>query len=95
MSVKATRSETRIAKLTVSPKLRQNRPTRPPMNATGKKITTRDSVVATTGRTISLAPVTAASKGGRLSSSMCRKMFSSTMIASSITMPVDRTAPAS
>ena len=91
--MKATRSETTIAKLTVSPKLRQNRPTRPPMNATGKKIAIRETVVATTGRTISLAPVTAASQGERFSSSMCRKMFSSTMIASSITMPVDTDSP--
>ena len=92
-SVKATSSETRIAKLTVRPKLRQKRPTSPPMNATGKKMAMSESVVATTASTISRAPVTAASHGERPSSSMCRKMFSSTMMASSMTMPVDTDSP--
>ena len=92
-SVKATSSETRIAKLTVRPKLRQKRPTSPPMNATGKKMAISESVVATTASTISRAPVTAASQGERPSSSMCRKMFSSTMMASSMTMPVDTDSP--
>ena len=82
-----------MAKVTVSPKLRQKRPTSPPMKATGKKIAISETVVATTASTISFDPVTAASQGERFSSSMCRKMFSSTMIASSITMPVETDRP--
>ena len=82
-----------MAKLTVSPKLRQKRPTSPPMKATGKKIAMSETVVATTASTISFDPVTAASQGERFSSSMWRKMFSSTMIASSITMPVETERP--
>ena len=53
------------------------------MKATGRKITTSETVVAVTASEISLVPVMAASKGGRRSSSVCRKMFSSTMMASS------------
>src|SRR5690349_22984300 len=41
------------AKPTTKPKLLKNRPTRPDMNATGMKITSSDSVVATTAKPIS------------------------------------------
>ena len=78
-----------MAKAAVKPKLRKNRPTTAPMNATGKKITTSDKVVAMTAKAISLVPSSAASRGGRFSSSIWRKMFSSTMMASSITIPVE------
>jgi hypothetical protein len=61
------------------------------MKATGKIAIRR--TVPTTASTISFDPVIAASQGERFSSSMCRKMFSSTMIASSITMPVDTDSP--
>ncbi len=63
------------------------------MKATGKKIAMSETVVATTASTISFDPVTAASQGERFSSSMWRKMFSSTMMASSITMPVETERP--
>ena len=52
-----------MAKVAVSPKEFQNLPTSPPMKATGRKMTTRESVVAVTARAISLVPVMAASNG--------------------------------
>ena len=58
------------------------------MNATGTKITTSDSVVAITARPISAVASAAASFGVTPFSSTNRKMFSSTTIASSMTMPV-------
>ena len=58
------------------------------MNATGRKITTSDSVVAMTARPISAVASAAASFGVTPFSSTNRKMFSSTTIASSMTMPV-------
>jgi len=66
----------KMAKATVAPKLLKNRPTRPPMKTTGRKITNSDMVVAITARKISLVAVEAASRAGRPYSSMCRKMFS-------------------
>src|SRR5215216_745277 len=61
------------------------------MNDTGRKITTRDRVVANTARPMSLVASLAASLGSILFSSMKRKMFSSTTIASSITTPTINT----
>ena len=58
------------------------------MKATGTKITTSDSVVAMTARPISAVASAAASFGVTPFSSTNRKMFSSTTIASSMTMPV-------
>ena len=58
------------------------------MKATGTKITTSDSVVAMTARPISAVASAAASFGVRPFSSTNLKMFSSTTIASSMTMPV-------
>ena len=58
------------------------------MNATGTKMTTSDSVVAMTARPISPVALMAASFGVTPFSSTYRKMFSSTTIASSMTMPV-------
>ncbi len=60
------------------------------MNATGRKITTSDSVVAMTASPISPVALMAASFGDAPFSSTYRKMFSSTTMASSITMPVAR-----
>ena len=57
------------------------------MNETGMKMTTRLSVVARTGSAISAVAARAASKGPTRFSSTKRKMFSSTTIASSMTMP--------
>ena len=62
------------------------------MNDTGRKITTSDSVVASTARPISFVASRAASFGSILFSSMKRKMFSSTTIASSITTPTIKTS---
>jgi len=47
-----------------------------------------EMVVATTANPISAVPRRAAASGGSPSSSWCRKAFSSTMIASSTTMPI-------
>ena len=57
VSVKLTSSDTMIANAIVRPKLFMNRPTMPPMKATGTKIVTSDSVVASTARPISLRAV--------------------------------------
>ena len=62
------------------------------MNDTGIKITTRLIVVASTGSAISAVASRAASKGFIFFSSMNRKMFSSTTIASSITIPTINTS---
>src|ERR1041385_2244005 len=62
------------------------------MNETGTKITTRLSVVARTAVPISLVAARAASNEFIFFSSTQRKMFSSTTIASSITMPTIRTS---
>ena len=58
------------------------------MNATGTKITTSENVVAMTARPISCVASAAASFGVTPFSSTYRKIFSSTTIASSMTMPV-------
>ncbi len=88
--MKATSSETPIAKAIVMPNEFMKRPTMPPMRATGRNTATSDSEVARTARPISRVPSTAACIGGRSFSSMKRKMFSSTMTASSMTMPTTR-----
>ena len=75
------------------PKLWKKRPTRPAMKATGRKMTTSDSVVAMTARLISLVAPAAARIGDSPFSSMWRKMFSSTTTASSMTMPMASTSP--
>ncbi len=62
------------------------------MNETGMKITARLSVVASTGSAISAVAAAAASNGPIFFSSTNRKMFSSTTIASSITMPTISTS---
>jgi hypothetical protein len=58
------------------------------MNATGRKMTTSESVVAMTASPISAVAFMAASRGVTPFSSTYLKMFSSTTIASSMTMPV-------
>ena len=87
MSVKATSSETPIAKAIVTPNEFMKRPTMPPMKATGRKTAIRERRLARTARPISRVPSTAACIGGRSFSSMKRKMFSSTITASSMTIP--------
>ena len=53
VSVNETNSDIMIATATVTPKLLKKRPTWPSMNATGRKMTTSDRVVASTARLIS------------------------------------------
>ena len=60
VNVNDTSNEIAIANATVTPKLWKKRPMMPPMNATGRKITMRDSVVAVTARPISRVPMDAA-----------------------------------
>ena len=62
------------------------------MNETGTKITTRLNVVAMTASPISAVAARAASNGRIFFSSMKRKMFSSTTMASSMTMPTISTS---
>ena len=54
---------------------------------------TSESVVAVTASAISAVASEAARRGGSFSSSTCRKMFSRTTTASSITMPTASTSP--
>jgi len=61
------------------------------MNETGMKITTSEKVVAMTASPISAVAARAASNGPMRFSSMNRKMFSRTTIASSITTPTIKT----
>ena len=57
------------------------------MNATGRKMTISETEVAIDRERHLLRPVDRRLERRRPSSSMCRKMFSSTTIASSMTMP--------
>src|SRR6478672_13822357 len=59
---------------------------------TGRKITTKESVVASTARPMSFVASLAASLGSIRFSSMKRKIFSSTTMASSITTPTINTS---
>ena len=61
------------------------------MNETGTKMTTRLNVVAMTARPISAVAARAASKEFMAFSSTKRKIFSSTTMASSMTMPTINT----
>jgi len=71
----------------VKPKLERNWPMTPGMNATGANTTTSERVVAVTARPTSSVAARAASIGPMSFSSTKRKMFSSTTMASSMTMP--------
>ena len=74
----------------VTPKLCKKRPTMPLMKATGKKTAISESVVARTARPTSRVAAQAAMKGFSFFSSMNRRMFSRTTMASSITIPTAR-----
>ncbi len=91
--VKLTSIDTMIANAIVQPNGLMNRLAYPLMNAIGRKITTSDSVVAMTASATSRVPSIAASKGEQPFSSMYLKMFSSTTIASSMTMPTASVIP--
>ena len=90
--LKLTTSETRIATAAVTPNEYRNRPEIDDMNDTGRKTTTRLSVVAMTASPMSRVAWTAACIGGIFFSSMKRKMFSSTTMASSMTTPTISTS---
>ena len=72
VSVKLTSSDTMTAKAIVRPKLFMKRPMMPLMKPIGRKMATRDSVVAITARPISLVAWTAALNGCSPFSSMNR-----------------------
>src|SRR3954453_24017463 len=91
VSVKLTIMLIRMATAVVTPKLKKNRPTRPLMNAIGRKMTTSENVVARTARAISFVARKAASQAVYPFSSIHRKMFSWTTTASSMTMPTAST----
>jgi len=87
--VKEINHETITAKTTVSPNWKKNRPIIPFINATGIKITTMAKVVADTARPISDVAKKDASRG-LIPCSICLWIFSMTIIASSMSMPMDR-----
>ena len=76
-----------MATAAVMPNWYRKRPETLDMNETGMKMMARLSVVAMTGSAISSVAALAAAKLSILFSSTHRKMFSSTTIASSMTMP--------
>ena len=90
VSVKATSSETRMAMAMVHPKELTYLRAYPVMNAMGRKMITKESVVAITASPISLVASTAARTRSLPFSSMNLKMFSRTMMASSMTIPTAR-----
>ena len=81
-----------MATAAVMPNWYRNRPEMLDMNETGMKMTTRLSVVAMTASAISAVAALAAAKLSIFFSSTNRKMFSSTTIASSMTMPTISTS---
>ena len=85
--VKLTINDTAMAKAMVRPKLFKNMPTMPLRKAIGTNTASSESVVASTAMPISRGPSIEAVKESSFFSSMWRKMFSTTMIASSMTMP--------
>ncbi len=72
VSTKLTMSETPMANAIVRPNELRKRPTMPAMNATGRKTTMSERVVARTARPISRVPSIAAWAGVFPFSSMCR-----------------------
>ena len=90
VSVSATKPEMMTDPATAMPNSLKRRPVEPFRNASGVKTATSAMVVATTAKPISLLASSAACSGGLPNSSWCRYAFSSTMIASSTTMPMAR-----
>ena len=88
VSVSATKPEITTAPATAMPNSLRSRPVDPRRNPSGVNTATSAIVVAITANPISLVPLTAACSGFSFSSSWCRNAFSSTMIASSTTMPI-------
>ena len=79
--------ETKMASESVSANSRNSLPTMPPISRIGRNTATSETVMETTVKPMSRAPVSAAWTRG-IPSSRCRVMFSSTTIASSTTNPV-------
>ena len=94
VTVSASTSDSSTAAEIVTPNWKKNRPTMPLMNATGRKIATTAIVAASAAKVISRAPSRAASTRD-FPISRWRTMFSSTMIASSTTMPIASDSPSS
>ena len=94
VSVSATKPDTTTAPASVSANSPNNRPVRPGVKASGANTAANVSVIATTAKLISRMPLIAAWKGVS-PSSMWRKMFSSTTIASSTTRPMASTSASS
>ena len=92
--VSATKPETITAPASVSANSANSRPVRPGVNASGANTAASVIVMATTAKPISLTPLSAAWNGVK-PSSMWRKMFSSTTIASSTTSPIASTRASS
>src|SRR5712692_989147 len=88
VSVSATNPEITTAPATAMPNSLNSRPVEPRRNPSGVNTATSAIVVAITANPISLVPLTAACSGFSLSSPWCRYAFSSTMMASSTTMPI-------
>ena len=84
--VSDTTMEIRIATVSVTANSRNRRPTMPPISRIGMNTAISDRLIETTVKPTSLAPCSAALIRG-MPASMCREMFSSTMMASSTTKP--------
>ena len=91
VSVSATKPETITAPASVSANSTNSRPVRPGVKASGANTAASVSVIATTANAISRAPLIAAWNGVS-PSSMWRKMFSSTTMATSTTRPIANTS---
>ena len=92
VSVNDTRRLTSTDTAAVRPNWYRKRPEIEDMNDTGTKMTTREKVVAMTASPMSAVAARAASNGPIFFSSTKRKMFSSTTMASSMTMPTISTS---
>jgi hypothetical protein len=87
VTVSDTTSETSTAADSVIANSRNRRPISPPMKRIGMNTAISDRVIDSTVKATSPAP-TSAARMGAIPCSMCRVVFSSTMIASSTTKPV-------
>ena len=85
--VSETTIDTKMADDNTTPNSRKNRPTMPPISNTGMNTAIRERLMDTTVKPISRAPKIEACRAD-LPRSMCRRMFSSTTMASSTTKPV-------
>ena len=94
VSVSATKSERPTEPATVSPNSPRKLPTIPSTKTTGRNTAITDAVAAVAANAICRAPISAALRVDS-PDSRCRSMFSSTMIASSITTPTASAMPSS